>query len=360
MDLDATFECPVAGAIWARAKQASIVGQSQGSLESGVAGKIIAVVGDKITVQWSGIPIDKTFSVLEQVQGWSIVPPWAQYQADVLNSAETVEFRLFGHESTQAGSLYRTVVELGARARATTDLTADNVKLAILDKFKTMNIQSPDTGALLKYYGTWSATDEGWTNVATLLKNADGNCDAWAKFLIQILEVQGFADSNQIDIRARFTENYKGLATAGKFPDLYVKNWAPVKPSLDPEKSAKPVFNNYPPGPLRNADKRAYNWIAKSVVAQPGTLGQGGSKPPQDFKDHQIVQLSLGGKTILFDPSYGGNPYTGGSLQDQANAFATRSLSYLGFNSTGVKRLVVFWVPVDFKYVQIIATVRPK
>ena len=187
-------------------------------------------------------------------------------------------------------NMYRTVVHL---ACSNPGATTSNAAVAnSWSVFPGLQVKRVD-GTQLVYWGAYAAQDpppaDAFT-VAGLLKNADGRCGAWARFLLEVYGVNGSSAS----VQAITTKNLPGGTNGVGF---LVKNWD---------------LTTSPPTDLS------------------GVAAQGNLNPQSSFSDHTVV---LEGTTI-YDPSYG---------KDYANltAWEDSSLDALIYTAAGV----TFWLP---------------
>jgi hypothetical protein len=172
-------------------------------------------------------------------------------------------------------AVFYTLVHLGCTNADGEDTTTGCIA-RIWSKFSDLNVQRVG-GTQMQYWGTYASqypAPEDAFSTAGLLKNADGRCGAWARFLIDCFRVQGITSAS---VQGITTKNILG----GNGVGFYVKNW---------------VFSTNPPTDL------------------PGIPAQGNSNPESRFADHAVVLES----STVYDPSYG-EDYTNLTIWEDAS-----------------------------------------
>ncbi len=154
-------------------------------------------------------------------------------------------------------------------------------------------------GTQLTYYNDWM-TDH--TSTALLLEHADGQCTAWAKFLIDAIGAQGINQQN----------GYVKLAAthAGGF---LVADWSfPTGPGLS--RHATFPYLNLPQAIDNFCNQDSFLWLFAEVTDRTGLPGQGTDSPLSLFGYHQVVKIS----GHYYDPSYGEDYAPLADLENQA------------------------------------------
>ena len=230
--------------------------------------------------------------------------------------------------NTPQSTAYHTLVHLGCEAGATLDQTQPPTKEKVLDAiwniFQRNSENTPPMevrrvrpdglqGEALMYYGKWENGHNDTT--ADLLNYGDGACDAWVRFFIDTLKVQGLDYKTEL---VRFRYSYGGLLwEKGRF---LVKNWdfqqqtSPdteypyenIPKALDDEKlPTHETVSGIPDYKLL--------WESTDVVERAGVEGQGNLDPFSLFPYHVLVSVSEPDDPIgandpvhpLYDPAYG-------------------------------------------------------
>jgi hypothetical protein len=217
--------------------------------------------------------------------------------------------------------LYETVLKTGCLYNDGAADTQDTVFIHAFRPFRNLKVPragrlATDPNLYLKYYGDWTTTSK---QTDTLLKSGDGNCVAWSKFFIDVLEAQGIHQTGwnypviaTTDLGFKKPDMNGNLMEATAPTNILVKKWtwttaAPIftSPKL-PENGVlggkQFYLNKYVvPGPLANS----YNWTQSQVqqaLNDPLNFpGQGQPTPQSMFNKHNVVLFD--GK--LYDPSYG-------------------------------------------------------
>ena len=196
--------------------------------------------------------------------------------------------------------LYHTVVHLGSHnAQGIGGTDSGPVVTAIWGDFSDRNTQRVD-GTQMAFYRNKSASA---TNTAGLLRDANGQCGAWAWLLMDVLSGQGIP-STRITVRE---------ATHPGTYGFLVKNWDFQGNGVS-QQTAPYVY-------VQSVD----------LFELPGVAGQEYNDPPSDFVNHFIVRY--GGQ--YYDPSYGGPVYA--TQADWENA-SIDGFGYLA-NWQGVPRI---------------------
>ena len=141
-------------------------------------------------------------------------------------------------------------------------------------------------GDTLKYYGNWTDGNLA-SNTSELLQTKDGMCMAWTRFLLDVLKVHGFRESeNAIYVKPKLSDYF------------FVKTWENIV-LLGTSGNAKYSFKNIESESLYM--NNSYNWDFKEVNLLSPSPSQNNNLPQSDFGNHIIAKID--GK--LYDPSYG-------------------------------------------------------
>jgi hypothetical protein len=144
------------------------------------------------------------------------------------------------------------------------DSERDAVAESIWGVFATRKVRRAADDEILKYWGAGADTPDYFTK-ASLVRHADGRCQAWAELMQQALRAQGVTDS----------------ILAGVVP----LDWP------------------LPPMP-EGWEFRSRGFIVKLAPAQ----GLEGDQTYRAFPDHAVIyRRSSQGRQVIFDPSYGGD-----------------------------------------------------
>lgn len=202
----------------------------------------------------------------------------------------------------------RTVVHLACKnTGATSDATAvDNVWASFAGP---ANCQSWD-GNPLCYYQGGSVPQGGGSSPAPwqLVLGGNADCDSWADFLVQCLQVHKLSGSAK-----RLMPN---AATIAK-PDMIIS--IPI-PTAYTNPSSGEVFS-------LTAPTGAY-WKATQMIEINclGAPGQNVSSPAHEFNYHAITTIDVAGyQSRIYDPSYG-KMYNGSTLDDSRKMWENDAL----------------------------------
>jgi len=150
----------------------------------------------------------------------------------------------------------------------------------------------------LGYYYSWTVTQTTFveSDVPNLIKNGDGQCNAWAGLFLDTLAIQGFASKNTgLSINCT---NQSGGAPSAYF---MVGKWKFTDPAAGDGSYSNPYKGNdfkIGGGPGKNA----YTWLQNAQVTDTvGVAGQNNTHPLSIFPHHQLVLLD----GVYYDPSYG-------------------------------------------------------
>lgn len=219
---------------------------------------------------------------------------------------------------------FESVVNIASRATANLapDASDDQITDAVWAIFTSRDVHKvqPGTscqGSKLYYYGGGTDDNGGGGSDAKatqqLLKDEDGQCDAWACLFRDVLSIHGI----QVD----YADTEQGQDTAGVF-----KIWPKSHPLL----LRLAVWLKYGSGAKIEIEKTAL-FINNWSTSDPNDLlvnrfnprhdfgipGQGNDDPPSMFNYHAAIRYN--GK--IYDPSYGQGPYITRKLwEDQSLA----------------------------------------
>jgi hypothetical protein len=169
-----------------------------------------------------------------------------------------------------AGSqLLDTVLNTGCRAAAG-QTTYNGIVNSIWDTFHTRRILEADGNSLMHFWGATSTNNNNAASdftTAGLVSQADGHCQAWASFLVDVWGAQGIlASAWSIRPNDAYSARYEAL--------------------------------------LRS---KVEGFTVKTGVSQGGTTIAGTGGAGGYFDGHAVVRLGKGGSggTYIYDPSYG-------------------------------------------------------
>jgi hypothetical protein len=252
-------------------------------------------------------------------------------------SANTV-YITYDKPTGPGGKLFQTVLATGSvmNAKAAAD-TQDTARDNAWKKFeppgagKTPNhvvSANPGTlGSVLTYYSEWISFPEGRQTTSALVRTLDGDCVAWARFLLDVLKAQGIKYTDNFFIAApevagewigvvKWTLPAKGNSDIPAYD--YLNTWTTNATSVDK---------------VQPFDKAGtYSWTTSDVTDAAGVAGQGKDDPRSIFVNHVVTQLTVGGKKVLYDPSYGLTFTDVGDLDKRSIAlyFAGKNLGAAG------------------------------
>ena len=157
-------------------------------------------------------------------------------------------------------------------------------------------------GTGMTYYGNWNT--QNYTTEA-LIQNHDGQCNAWARFFIDVLRAEG-GDFSYSGAQS----NLIGIFRVNPLPtDFFlVKNWsfgAANIPAPLQLLSGYTNSNQYGNQAFQQVNGVwQYTWTLganANVQDQQGLPGQNNPNPKSTFANHEVVLIG----NTLFDPSYG-------------------------------------------------------
>ncbi len=183
--------------------------------------------------------------------------------------------------------------------------------------FKDRSVHRTSDNESLKYY-----SEEGGnlTTTGPLLRFGTGQCGAWVAFFLDCLGAQGI----------RQEENWVDLYVSSSDPRsvFFVKEWTfrdlgGLAKRVDAYKAEYPYINICRV-PAVSGDQ--YSFFLDEAQEAPGIAGQGPTPNPRSiFNRHFVARFG----DVLYDPSYGGNPYSEGALE--ANIAKLEEASIAGY-----------------------------
>jgi hypothetical protein len=246
---------------------------------------------------------------------WSVVIEGNPTVFDVGTSKNSVYVTL---NDPRGVKLFHTVVHLGSTSLGTLSAADQGNRTKAIDAiwsaFSTRNVKN-FAGWNLYYYYNWVNPNN---TTANLLTTRDGQCDGWSNLFLDVLRAQGLAllPNGQRDVRlAGIFPAPAGVNTATGF---LVKKWQfPNNPEIVKYSYTNVADLAMPIKRIKVKNDRGqavvvyrgYNWRGKPQVAdEPGVEGQNTKDPRSEFTNHVLVVVESEKK--VFDPSYGGDPYT--------------------------------------------------
>jgi hypothetical protein len=181
---------------------------------------------------------------------------------------------------------YHTMLHIGCeKGSGATDIAT--LFASVWNHVKNRNVTRAHDGATLQYYGSWVCQN---ITTGALIKNKDGQCGAWAAFLLDILKTQGFQETN----------NYFFISpTAGFGEGFYVKTWT-FSGSGTSGDANFPYLNRWGASPPF-APTGPFIWYLPEVTETAPSPGQNQPSPQSRFGNHQFTRV-LG---EYYDPAYG-------------------------------------------------------
>jgi hypothetical protein len=213
-----------------------------------------------------------------------------------INSTKHTVYVTLGDPQTSATQ--ETVFYLGCKNQGTQTDPA-TVANTIFNEFTSLKVCRVGTTTGLQYWGAWASSAAAQTanpdcfHTAGLLKNGDGRCGAWARFLYDVFAAQGLSGVQIEDIEPIAPAGYTGEY-------IFVKNWNLTDLS--------------------------------SPVDLPGIPGQSNPNPPSYFSSpgaHAMVGFS----GALYDPSYGAK-YSGASMDANRQAWEDAALAAIAIEDS--------------------------
>ncbi|MFA5780111.1 MAG: hypothetical protein WC947_08225 [Elusimicrobiota bacterium] len=198
-------------------------------------------------------------------------------------------------------TVYHTAVHIGCKIAdgMKEPLTDADVCYKIWDAFTGCNVKRALLdGTSLYYYKSFLI--EKYTT-EELLRNADGQCSAWARFFIDTMSDQGIDHTNDLIY-------FEAIETDG----FLIKNWSFDAGTGISGNTDYPYLNIPDPPYKRDTE---YKWKFAEVKDQIGISGQGpNANPASLFTNHKMTKFD--GK--YYDPSYGVTYNTNEEFEDGA------------------------------------------
>jgi hypothetical protein len=128
----------------------------------------------------------------------------------------------------------------------------------------------------------------GNLETAAVLESLKGTCDWWAATFKNALAVEGIK-SEIIQLQVKYAGGEGKVCEKGLECVMLVKNWT-----------------------LKNPGMGEFPYAPAEVVRTKGVPGQGLENPPAAFYNHYIVKAGPAAGAMMYDPSYGAGPFSGG------------------------------------------------
>jgi len=163
----------------------------------------------------------------------------------------------------------------------------------------------------LTYYANWFC---GNITTNALLSSGDGQCGAWASFMLDMLRAHGIDYADEYVLFRYSNSDFPNPANRG----FLVKDWN-FALGGGISGHAQLTYLNLPPA---GADwpgivNSTYVWrFPPEVTDATGVPGQGTVNPASFFSNHQVVRIN----GVYYDPSYGNTYNTLAEIDDQAIA----------------------------------------
>jgi hypothetical protein len=287
----------------------------------------------KLQMQWHFPKLVDCYDPLKI--SWFISP---EYYGNKWQSAGTSEKKIYltyaEPQDLPAGNpLMQTFVAYGCRGKA--NGPKDNpeaVLQAIWSNFAEKKATNAD-GKALGYWLDWRNNITGPGSAQRLVREGDGQCEAWAELLLSAIYAQGLTRDNALG-----TVRLEAIIPSRKtYPNAYLiinTGWTPKEKNKDDDLFVKLLYNPRYKGNedkvyVKKAGKWVYNWQGREGTTEVGpelsyspddTLkAQNNANPRAEFPNHAIVLI--GNK--IYDPSYG-VIYTGAN--DGLSAFQEKAV----------------------------------
>jgi hypothetical protein len=280
------------------------------------------------------LPADMTIFLEDETLNWkSAFPEDVDANNDLIwRDAGTQTLTLYGTYKGELTGQYHTVIHLGSKNHGKTN-DADVID-AIWGEFSDRQVKTvavtdaneqPAGDMALWYYKTYGTTRDTTPlllapQVADGVSFGEGMCNAWVDLMLDVLAAQGIDQENDIVILKRnvsggfLVNNWQFDGSGGHSEEAIVS----VAGGHDRNAlvTEYPYLNVVPAnGVVFEATGSEYLWVYADVDAITGIDGQGpNSNPASLFNQHVVVELTVGGTTAWYDPSYG-KKYTGGTKE---------------------------------------------
>lgn len=176
-------------------------------------------------------------------------------------------------------TVYHTLVHLGCK-NADGETTKDGTVDKIWSEFTDIVVRRMDEEQLWYWYN-WLEEDPEARNTPDLLLKANGDCEAWAKFFIDMLKVQDISSSLYEVVEKTHPSNYGFL----------IKEWQFEGSGVSPETQPYVYIGG----------EDAFDTVPNVSRGK----AQGNNDPPGLFYNHYIVKYGY----LFYDPSYGTGPF---------------------------------------------------
>lgn len=289
-----------------------------------------------ITAQFTAA---NTFSEVRHIPQFDIHWYWSVNRVDWYSAGQSSGYVYVLAKAPAAGvKPYHTLVWLSCTAadgKAATD--RDGIIEAVHDRFCQLDVSTYWGGNKLTYWKDWAGVpvipsgvlepgdrpEKIYYSTQGILAYHDGRCGGWTRFLFDTLRVQGITGGRGVWIHADKPD--------GTLVPILVIWWREGIARLD--RAGLSRFVNIADSPLGLVPGRdSYNWDYSEVVDQPGIAGQNNSNPQSIFRDgHMVLEITLRGKTVWLDPSYG-KMYEGDTDADRWENFMSRAVDYVIYN----------------------------
>ena len=294
-----------------------------------------------ITAQFTAA---NTFSEVRHIPQFDIHWYWSPNRVDWYSAGQSSGYVYVLAKAPAGVRPYHTLVWLSCTAadgKAATD--RDGIIEAVHDRFRQLDVSTYWGGNKLTYWKDWAGVPvipSGvpgtgiwpaliYYSTQGILAYHDGRCEGWSRFLFDTLRVQGITGGRGVFIHANKPD--------GTRVPILVIWWREGIAKLD--RAGLSRFVNIADSPFGLVPGRdSYNWDYSEVVNQPGIAGQNNPNPQSIFEDgHMVLEITLRGKTVWLDPSYG-KMYEGDTDVDRWENFMSRLVDYVIYN---------FWTPLD-------------
>jgi hypothetical protein len=286
---------------------------------------VCATGPDGITVPWTAASVNGTTVTVSGVQAQGAFPNSVKHYDDFqLNWFATVQGQtaytqvgtslndLYLTLAEPQGPMYHTVVHLGSH-NAQGATSENDVILDVWNNvFSTNSVQRVD-GIPLWYYHSYLTMNTGTQGLLTPIATTDGTlgdgqCGAWASFMLDVIGTQGVRRPNsyvlvQPSVAEGFLVNFWQFGGATANAAIERNPGDPINADI----AAYPYLNvEQVGGDIYNAAGNGYTFRYTDVTDGVGTQGKGpNSNPASVFGNHQFCQFDFGFDPMWFDPSYG-------------------------------------------------------
>jgi hypothetical protein len=309
-------------------------------------------VGAQATCITAQFTAANTFSEVRHIPQFDIHWYWSPNRVDWYSAGQSSGYVYVLAKAPAGVKPYHTLVWLSCTAadgKAATD--RDGIIEAVHDRFRQLDVSTYWGGHKLTYWKDWAGVPvipSGVPGTGTrptqiyystegILAYHDGRCGGWMRFLFDTLRVQGITGGRGVGIHAHKPMTIApGVVVLRRVPILVIW-WREGVAKLD--RAGLSRFVNIADSPFGVVPGRdSYNWDYSEVEDQPGIAGQNNSNPQSIFLDgHMVLEITLRGKTVWLDPSYG-KMYEGDTDADRWENFMSSAVDYVIYN---------FWTPAN-------------